>query len=68
MRWQPLIGRSAEVSRLRALTGPVIRYHDRFASDVAEKLDAEVLALLRRATGSPGLDFAREADLVYEVQ
>jgi hypothetical protein len=51
-----------------SVASALARYHDRFASDVAEELDAEVLALLRRATDSSGLDSARETDLVYEVQ
>jgi hypothetical protein len=39
-----------------SVASALARYHDRFASDVAETLDAEVLALLRRATGSSELD------------
>jgi hypothetical protein len=32
----------------------IARYHDAAASEVAERLDIEVLGLLRQVTGVPG--------------
>jgi hypothetical protein len=36
-----------------SVTSAIARYHDPAASEVAERLDAEVLGLLRQVTGAP---------------